>query len=55
MDELNNLHYLDHVVREVLRLYPPVTLTLREAAEDDVIPLDTPVVDTYGKTRESVR
>ncbi|KZP27815.1 cytochrome P450 [Athelia psychrophila] len=55
MDELNNLRYLDHVVREVLRLYPPVPMTLREAAEDDMIPLDTPIVDTYGRTRESVR
>ncbi|KZP10666.1 cytochrome P450 [Athelia psychrophila] len=55
MEELNNLHYLDHVVREVLRLYSPVPLLMREAAEDDVIPLDTPVIDTHGRTCESVK
>lgn len=55
MEELNGLHYLDHVVREVLRLYAPVPMMMREAAEDDVIPLDTPIVDKHGRMCESVR
>ncbi|KAJ3573306.1 hypothetical protein NP233_g2502 [Leucocoprinus birnbaumii] len=52
MDELNSLSYLDAVVREALRLYAPVTSTLRVTTKDDVIPLDEPVVDRTGKTHD---
>ncbi|KAK7002345.1 cytochrome P450 [Favolaschia claudopus] len=48
MDELNALPYLDWVVRESLRLNPPVVSTGRVATQDDVIPLDTPWVDKNG-------
>lgn len=33
-----SLPYLDHVVKEALRLIPPVHSTLRVAAKDDRIP-----------------
>ncbi|RPA96817.1 cytochrome P450 [Choiromyces venosus 120613-1] len=33
-DQLSTLKYLSHVTSEVLRLYPPVAVTLRVAAED---------------------
>ena len=54
MDRLNSLPYLDAVVRETLRLLAPVTLTLRSAMEDDVIPLSAPYVDRYGRRHESL-
>ncbi|KAH8827748.1 cytochrome P450 [Flagelloscypha sp. PMI_526] len=43
MEQLNSLTYLGYVVREVLRLYPPVTQTARMAVADDVIPLSNPI------------
>ncbi|KAF7985647.1 hypothetical protein HWV62_2167 [Athelia sp. TMB] len=55
MDELNGLHYLDQVVREVLRLYAPVPMLMREAVADDVVPLAAPIVDVRGRARSSVR
>ncbi|KAJ7793505.1 cytochrome P450 [Mycena olivaceomarginata] len=35
MDELNSFPYLENVVREVMRVYPPVAFSRREAMEDD--------------------
>jgi cytochrome P450 len=55
MDELNALPYLDAIVRETLRLYAPVAATLRIAMTDDIVPLDTPVVDRTGKVHEHIR
>jgi len=49
MDELNSLPYLDAFVREVLRLYAPVTSTGRMANRDDVIPLAAPVRGKDGR------
>lgn len=43
MDELNSLPYLDAVVRETLRVHPPVPSTTRMAARDTVLPLKEPV------------
>ena len=45
MDDLNGLLYLDSVVRETLRLHPPLTSVLRDAAKDDCIPLSKPFRD----------
>ncbi|KAF9534076.1 cytochrome P450 [Crepidotus variabilis] len=54
MDELSELPYLDAVVREVLRLHAPVPGTMRQAMEDDILPLSKPFVDKYGKTHDSL-
>ncbi|KAI0742839.1 cytochrome P450 [Daedaleopsis nitida] len=55
MDELAALPYLDLVVRETLRLYTPVTWTLRVAFEDDVLPVSKPFVDRLGRTQTELR
>ena len=54
MDDLNCLSYLDAVVREVLRLHAPVPSTFREAVVDDVLPLNTPIVDRRGKVHDFI-
>ncbi|KAJ7165625.1 cytochrome P450 [Mycena crocata] len=51
---VSDLPYLDATVLEILRLHPPVTEALREAAHDDVIPLGTPVVTPSGETISSI-
>jgi len=55
MDELNALQYLDAVVRETLRVHPPVASTVRVAGKDDVIPLGAPYVDAHGRMHDSIR
>ncbi|KAI0677750.1 cytochrome P450 [Trametes maxima] len=55
MDELAALPYLDAVVREALRMYPPVATTLRMANRDDVLPVTAPFVDRHGHTQTEVR
>ncbi|KAH7323307.1 cytochrome P450 [Rhizoctonia solani] len=47
-DALLELPYLDGVVREVLRLYPPVSTISRMCEEDAVLPLDYPVDTPSG-------
>lgn len=54
MDELNALPYLDAVVRETLRVHPPVIATLRTALKDDALPLNQPFTDRYGKAHNAV-
>ncbi|KAJ6456998.1 cytochrome P450 [Mycena vitilis] len=54
MDELNSLPYLESVVREVLRLFAPVTFLDRIAMEDDVLPLSKPYIDTAGNAHDSL-
>ncbi|KAI0721162.1 cytochrome P450 [Fomitopsis betulina] len=49
-DDLMQLPYLDSVVRETLRLYPPATLLSREALGDTVLPLSQPIHCTDGTT-----
>ncbi|KAJ7347579.1 cytochrome P450 [Mycena albidolilacea] len=55
MDELDTLPYLDCVVREALRVHPPVVSTGRVATQDDVVPLETPWTDKYGNMHETLR
>ncbi|KAJ7486822.1 cytochrome P450 [Mycena latifolia] len=53
-DELVNLPYLDGVVRETLRLYPPITAMTRNATQDCVLPLSKPITGTDGRTIDAV-
>jgi hypothetical protein len=55
MDQLNALPYLEGVVREVLRLYAPVSNTLRMAVQDAEIPLQKPFKDNCGIMQSSIR
>ncbi|KAK7051268.1 hypothetical protein VNI00_004768 [Paramarasmius palmivorus] len=55
MEQLNSLPYLDAVVRETLRLSPPVVYTTRIAFKDDVIPLDEPFTDKNGVVHHELR
>lgn len=55
MDELNDIPYLDAVVREALRLYAPVPATLRVAVKDDILPLGSPVRTTKGDLIDSIQ
>ncbi|KAH8977228.1 cytochrome P450 [Lactarius akahatsu] len=55
MDQLNALPYLEGVVREVLRLYAPVSATQRIAMHDAEIPLQKPFKDNRGITQSSIR
>ena len=55
MDDLNGMPYMDAVVRETLRLHPPVAALLREARKDDCIPLSKPFTDKKGIVRNEIR
>ncbi|KAJ6600470.1 cytochrome P450 [Mycena vulgaris] len=54
MNQLNSLPYLDSVVREVLRVYSPVTFVDRMAMQDDVLPLSKPYIDKTGKSHDTL-
>ena len=54
-DQLNALPYLEGVVREVLRLYAPVSSTQRIAMHDAEIPLQKPFKDRHGIMQSSIR
>ncbi|KAG8902487.1 hypothetical protein FRC00_005950 [Tulasnella sp. 408] len=55
MEELNNLTYLDAVVRENLRYRSVVDSTIRCASKDDIIPVSTPYKDRKGIERMEFR
>ena len=55
MDELNALPYLDAVVRESLRVHPPLASILRVATEDDILPLGEPVKDKNGNILDAIK
>ncbi|RPD53161.1 cytochrome P450 [Lentinus tigrinus ALCF2SS1-7] len=48
-DTLASLPYLDAVVKETLRLFPPFYLVMRSTQEDVVLPLGSPVTGIDGK------
>lgn len=45
----NGLPYLDAVARETIRLHPPLGVTGRIAAQDDVVPLSKPIITSSGE------
>lgn len=55
MDELDVLPYLDMVVRETLRLHAAVTVVMRDANKEDVIPLPALLTDNRGLLRIEIR
>ena len=55
MEQLNSLPYLESVVREILRLYTPVSTTERIAMHDAEIPLQKPFMDKRGVLRGTIR
>jgi len=55
MDELNALPYLDNVIRETMRVHPPVAATDRISGKDHFLPLSEPVTDRKGKIHNSIR
>ncbi|KAJ6614640.1 cytochrome P450 [Mycena sp. CBHHK59/15] len=54
-DTLVALPYLDSVVREILRLYPTTSPGMyREACEDTVLPLNTPITGVDGTVMNTI-
>ncbi|KAJ7260121.1 cytochrome P450 [Mycena rebaudengoi] len=54
LDELNSLPLLENIIRETMRLYPPVVATRRKSTVDDVLPLGRPHTDIHGKVHNSL-
>ncbi|KAH9855328.1 cytochrome P450 [Lenzites betulinus] len=50
-----HLPYLDAIVRESLRLYAPISTTMRVASADDVIPVAAPFTDRRGRECPHIR
>ncbi|WWC89837.1 uncharacterized protein L201_004765 [Kwoniella dendrophila CBS 6074] len=48
-EQIDELPYLDAVVKEILRINPSLPGTVRQAQQDDIIPLSEPVTLTNGK------
>jgi len=55
MDDLNELPYLDAVVRETMRRYSPISVVARAADKDDIIPLNKPFTEKDGNIRHEIR
>ena len=53
IEQLSSLHYLECVIREIIRLYPAIPSSLRVAMEDDVIPLGESVT-IKGQTHDRI-
>jgi len=50
----SELPYLDAFVHEILRMHPPLEETSRLAAEDDVVPLSSPIPTASGHLIDSL-
>ncbi|KAF5336859.1 hypothetical protein D9611_002889 [Ephemerocybe angulata] len=48
-DQLSSLAYLDAVIRETMRLHPPLPSLPREARQDAVLPFSKPIKSVDGK------
>lgn len=55
MDELNELPYLENVVRETLRFHAAVPKITRVAGNDTVLPLNEPFTDAKGKVHTEIQ
>ncbi|KAJ7826273.1 cytochrome P450 [Mycena olivaceomarginata] len=55
IDELNSFPYLEKVLRETMRLYPPVGFSMREAMPDDVLPLSRSYLDRNARSYDTIR
>ncbi|KAI0713775.1 cytochrome P450 [Earliella scabrosa] len=53
-DDLVKLPYLDAICRETLRLYAPVTVTVRRAAKDMALPVSNPIRGQDGSLMNEV-
>lgn len=54
MEELEKLSYLNNFVREVLRAYAVVPMTVRETACDTVVPVGEDYTDLNGVVRNEI-
>ncbi|PVG01512.1 cytochrome P450 [Serendipita vermifera] len=54
MEQMDALPYLDAVVKETLRFHPATENTFREAQEEDIVPVEKPYIDKYGKERHNI-
>ncbi|KAK4686357.1 hypothetical protein P7C73_g3767, partial [Tremellales sp. Uapishka_1] len=54
-DKVDDLEYLDAVVKEALRVNPSIIGTVREAMQDDVIPLAEPIKLRDGSMASEVK
>jgi cytochrome P450 len=54
LSSLDKLPLLDAVIRETLRLHPPVTNVGRAAVKDDIIPLTRPFVNRDGVVQDTI-
>lgn len=52
--QIDALPYLNNIVRESLRLVPPVHSSIREAVRDDIIPLSEPILTADGIKKTSI-
>lgn len=54
MEQISALPYLDAVVREIMRLHPPVAFTERVALGDTIVPLDEGYTGADGNITQAV-
>ncbi|VDC00129.1 unnamed protein product [Peniophora sp. CBMAI 1063] len=55
MEQLHAFTYLDAVIRETLRMWPPLPFLSREALKTDVIPTERPWTDKKGVVHDGIR
>ena len=55
MAQLGEFSYLDAVIHETLRVYPPITLLVKTATESGIVPTGETWTDAHGVQQSSVR